>query len=78
MPGDLADRRRALERVEAVDAVHVHVDESRNDVVIPTDRTAARRILPARDVVRLIADPIVFDDEGAAARHAIGQHQVGA
>ena len=71
------DRILAVERVGAVDAVHVDVDEPGHDQVprqLEVIHAAAGRARTGGDIDDLFA----VEDERARTEHAIGQHDIGA
>ena len=76
------NRIAAIERVEALEPMNVHVDETRHhDVPAQIDTSApvaaastARRVAPSRHV----DDPFAIDDQRAIRLHTSGQDEIGA
>ena len=75
--GDAPDGVGRIERVYAVHAMDVDVDEPWDDQMVLKIVTLGARVArpPTIDDLR---DPAAFDDERAAGDDAIGQHDVGA
>jgi hypothetical protein len=66
---DLRDRMGVVQRVVTADAVDVHVDEARHNVMAVEIGSAAGRH---------VRDAVPFDDDRAWAEQAIGKNDVGA
>src|SRR6185295_16644883 len=64
----------AVERVDAVDAVDVDVDEAGNDVVLRQHERASGTA--AAGLRRNLDDPIAVDDDEGGAEHAVRQDDV--
>jgi hypothetical protein len=62
-----------VERIDSVDAVHVHVDEAWNDVV--TVERKQRMRAGRRRISSNLRDPLTIDHERAGRQNAIGQHE---
>ena len=75
--GERGDCVTAVQRVDAVDPVHVHVDEPRHHDVAPQiDRT---RCTGCTHCTRPnLSNPIAVDHERARFLDASGQHEIGA
>ena len=80
------DRVAAVQRVDALDPVHVNVDETRHDdvaaqicsmlaghAVAPVTRPSRRTLHRSN-----VSDPIAVDDERALLLNSPGQHEIGA
>ena len=74
-------RAASIERIDAVDAVHVDVDEAGNDAVAVESKRRQR--VATRDCSRNrpgpnLSDAIAVDDEGAGRKNPVRQHELGA
>jgi hypothetical protein len=84
-PRDLLDRLACAQGVEALDAVDVHVDESRHDrMAVKGERRGSRRgaVAPAEagahDAGPDFDNATGVDDEGPGTEDPIRQHEIGA
>ena len=76
MPGRAftCDSVSAVERIHPLQAVHVHVDESRDDVV--TVKRERRGFVAAGErVAPNLRDSTVVDDERPRRQEPVGQHE---
>jgi hypothetical protein len=71
---DRGDRVASVEGIHAVDAVHVHVDETGDDVV-PVKGEQRVGMARGRRVGPDFSDPPLVDDQRARREDAVGQHQ---
>ena len=68
------DRRPLVEAVDAINAVHMHVDEARNNVVaLECEARSGMRGTRAN-----LSDPSAVHDERAGREDAVRQHEFGA
>jgi hypothetical protein len=71
---DCRDRRSLVEAVDAADAVHMDVDEARNNVVALKGESWSRM----RGTRSNLSDPAAVHDERARREDAVRQHELGA